>query len=72
MTIEVVTREEAETRAELSSSETRDDQLAVEGEDMFKKIRIHSGVVSRLLKDYSYYVAESERVLEQVEQMKVC
>ena len=36
-----------------------------------KKIRIQSGVVARLIKEHKFYVSESDRILAEVEQMKV-
>jgi hypothetical protein len=38
---------------------------------LLKKIRIQSGVVARLMKDHIFYVEESDRIIHQVELMKV-
>ena len=36
-----------------------------------RKIKIQTGVVSRLIKDHSFYVADSEKALSKLEDMKV-
>ena len=36
-----------------------------------KKLRIHSGIVSRLIKEHSYYMKDSEKLISQIEEMKV-
>lgn len=36
-----------------------------------RKIKIQSGVVSRLIKDHTFYVTESEKALSKLEDMKV-
>lgn len=38
--------------------------------ERLKQIRIHSGVLSRLLKEHSFYVADAERLSIQIDGMK--
>ena len=37
-----------------------------------KKVRIQTGVVSRLLKEHAFYASDSEKLLQQIDEMKVC
>ena len=38
---------------------------------LLKKVRIQTGVLTRLMKDHALYVTESDRILAEVERMKV-
>ena len=38
---------------------------------VLKKVRIQIGVLTRLMKDHALYVSESDRILAEVEKMKV-
>ena len=42
------------------------------GPDVSRKIRIQTGVLSRLIRDYTFYVSDSDNILEQIDRMKVC
>jgi hypothetical protein len=54
-----------------SDSKHNQSHVSPDTEIMFKKIRIQLGVVSRLIKEHSYYIKDSGSLLRQVEEMKV-
>ena len=43
---------------------------AIEDPDS-KKLRIQTGVVSRLLKEHAFYLADAQKLLQRIEEMKV-
>lgn len=71
MAIEAESRREGHVNAN-SSSDKNLPLLSLDiASDLAKKIRIQTGVMTRLMKDYSLYISESHTILEQIEKMKV-
>ena len=44
----------------------------IRSNETVKKLRIQIGVVSRLLKDQAFYLADADKVLAKIDDMKVC
>ncbi len=52
-------------------SYTKDSPYSASTDEVFKKLRIQSGVVRRLCKEHSYYISECGSQLRRIEDMKV-